>query len=78
MKSRCLKEMARTTLNENPILKSFWANVVDTTCYLMNRALIKSNLNKMLYDSILEGNQIFLSFISLDVNVMFITTIKTT
>ena len=42
--------MARTILNESLIPKTFWANAKNTTCYVMNRALIKLILNKTLYD----------------------------
>ena len=42
--------MARTILNESPLPKSFLSNVVNTTCYIMNRTLIRPILNKTPYE----------------------------
>ena len=77
-KNRCLEEMARTILNESLLPKSFWMDAMNIACYIMNRALIRIILNKTLISSTLEEKQIFLTFISLDVNVMFINMGKTT
>ena len=38
--------MAKTILNKSPLLKSFWVDVINITCYIMNRALIRPILNK--------------------------------
>ena len=38
--------MARTMLNENALPKYFWAEAVNTACYVLNRVLIRPNLNK--------------------------------
>ena len=48
-KNRCLEEMARTVLNENPILVSFQVDAVSTTYYVLNRALIRFILNNTPY-----------------------------
>ncbi|KAH9716551.1 hypothetical protein KPL71_021497 [Citrus sinensis] len=42
--------MARTMLNENSLPKYFWAEAVNTACYVLNRVLIRPNLNKTPYE----------------------------
>ena len=42
--------MARTMLNESNLSKYFWVNAVSTTCYVMNRALIRLILKKTVYE----------------------------
>ena len=42
--------MVRTILNESPLLKSFWPDVVNITCYIMNKALMGPILNKTPYE----------------------------
>ena len=42
--------MARTMLNENDLPKYFWAEAVNTSCYVLNRVLIRPNLNKTPYE----------------------------
>jgi len=49
MKNRTLQEMARTMIFENSIPKHFWAEVINTTCYVQNRILIRPILNKTPY-----------------------------
>ncbi|KAH9767789.1 hypothetical protein KPL71_011399 [Citrus sinensis] len=49
-KNRSIQEMARTTLNENSLPKYFWAEAVNTACYVLNRVLIRPNLNKTPYE----------------------------
>ena len=39
-KNRSLEELARTMLNDNSLPKYFWADVVSTTCHMLNRVLI--------------------------------------
>ena len=36
-----LQEMARTMLNENNLSKYFWAKVVKTSYYVLNRVLLR-------------------------------------
>ena len=49
-KNRTLQEMARTMLNENNLLKYFWAKVVNTSCYILNRILLRPILKKTPYE----------------------------
>ena len=49
-KNRSLKELARTMLSESSLPKYFWADVVSTSCCVMNRVLIRSILKKMPYE----------------------------
>ncbi|KAH9685489.1 Integrase catalytic domain-containing protein [Citrus sinensis] len=49
-KNRSIQEMARTMLNENALSKYFWAEAVNTACYVLNRVLIRHNLNKTPYE----------------------------
>jgi len=49
-KNRSLEELARTMLSESSLPKYFWADVVSTSYYVMNRVLIRSILKKTLYE----------------------------
>jgi len=49
-KNRSLEELARTMLNENSLLKYFWADVVNAACYVLNRVLIRPILKKTPYE----------------------------
>ncbi|GKV40372.1 hypothetical protein SLEP1_g48027 [Rubroshorea leprosula] len=49
-KNRTLQEMGRTMLCENQLPKYFWAEAINTACYILNRVLIRSNLNKTPYE----------------------------
>jgi len=49
-KNRSLEEMARTLLNDTNLPKYFSAEFVNTTCYIMNRALIRPILKKTPYE----------------------------
>ena len=49
-KNRSIQEMVRTMLNENALPKYFWAEAVNTACYVLNRALIRPHLNKTPYE----------------------------
>jgi hypothetical protein len=42
--------MARTMLNEHSLPKHFWAKVVNTACYIINRVVIRSKLEKTTYE----------------------------
>ncbi|KAH9704455.1 Integrase catalytic domain-containing protein [Citrus sinensis] len=42
--------MARIMLNENSLPKYFWAEAVNIACYVLNRVLIRPNLNKTPYE----------------------------
>ena len=41
--------MARTMLCENNLLKYFWGEAINTTCYAINRVSIRSLLSKTPY-----------------------------
>jgi len=62
-KNRSLEEGARTLLNETRLPKYFWADVVHTIYYTLNRVLIKPILKKSPYlmNYIKEENQTFLT-----------------
>ena len=45
-KNRSIQEMAKIMLNENTLPKYFWAETVNTACYILNRVLIRPHLNK--------------------------------
>jgi len=49
-KNRSLEELARSMLNEIELPKYFWADVVSTTCYVLNRVLIRPILKKTPYE----------------------------
>jgi len=49
-KNRSLEELARTMLSESPLPKNFWADAVSTSCYMMNRVLIRQILKKTPYE----------------------------
>ena len=46
--------MARTILNESPLLKTFWPDAINMACYIINRALIRPILNKTTYELYFE------------------------
>ena len=50
MKNRTLQEMARTMIQETDMAKHFWAEVVNTTCYIQNRISIRYILGKTPYE----------------------------
>ncbi|KAK2395594.1 putative mitochondrial protein [Trifolium repens] len=49
-KNRSLQEMARTMMHENNLAKFFWAEAVNTACYIQNRIYIRPILNKTTYE----------------------------
>ena len=49
-KNRTLEEKARTMLCENNLPKYFWAEAVNSACYILNRALIRPILKKTPYE----------------------------
>ena len=49
-KNRCLEEMTRIILNESLLLKSFWVDAMNITCYILNRVLIMPILKKTPYE----------------------------
>jgi len=49
-KNRTLQEMTRTMIHENNSAKHFWAEAVNTTCYVQNRIYIRPILEKTTYE----------------------------
>ncbi|KAK2382366.1 putative mitochondrial protein [Trifolium repens] len=49
-KNRSLQEMARTMMHETKLAKYFWAEAVNTACYIQNRIYIRPILNKTTYE----------------------------
>jgi len=49
-KNRSLQEMARAMIHENNLAKRFWAEAVNTACYVQNRIYIRPMLNKTAYE----------------------------
>jgi len=49
-KNRTLQEMARTMINESNVEKYFWAEAINTSCYIINRVSIRNFLNKAPYE----------------------------
>jgi len=55
-KNRSLEELARTLLNATDLPKYLWADAVSTTCYVLNRLVIRPILKKTLY-KLLKGRK---------------------
>ncbi|WJX39850.1 hypothetical protein P8452_27360 [Trifolium repens] len=49
-KNRSLQEMARTMMQETKLAKHFWAEAVNTACYIQNRIYIRPLLNITTYE----------------------------
>jgi len=49
-KNRSLEELARTLLNATDLSKYLWVDAVSTTCYVLNRVLIRPILKKTPYE----------------------------
>jgi len=49
-KNRSLEELARMLLNATDLPKYLWADAVSTTCYVLNRVLIRPILKKTPYE----------------------------
>ena len=49
-KNRTLIEMARTMLNEYSLPTYFWAEAINTSCYILNRVSKRPILNKTPYE----------------------------
>jgi len=49
-KNRSLVELAKTMLNETELPNYLWADVVSTTCYVLNQVLIRPILKKTPYE----------------------------
>jgi len=60
-KNRSLKEMARTMIHENNLPKHFWAEAVNTSCYVQNRIYIRPILDITTYE-IFKGRRSNISY----------------
>jgi len=69
-KNRYLEELARTLLNETNLLKYFWADAVNTVCYMLNRVK-RSLLKKIPYELSKGRKPKYLILRFLTVNVLF-------
>ena len=49
-KNRSLEELTITMLNENHLPKYFWVDVISTTCYVLNRVIIRPLLKLTPYE----------------------------
>ena len=49
-KNHILKEMARTMLCENNLLKCFWGEAINIACYVINRVSIRPLFTKTPYE----------------------------
>ena len=70
-KNKTLQEMTRTMLNENNLPKYFWAKAVNTSCYILNRVLLRPILKKTPYELWKIRNPTLTISKSLDANVSY-------
>ena len=49
-KNRTLEDMTRTMLIASGLARNFWAEALNTSCYIMNRCMIRPILNKTPYE----------------------------
>ncbi|GAB2297521.1 hypothetical protein Dimus_038476 [Dionaea muscipula] len=49
-KNRTLEDMTRTMLLNSGLSKSYWAEALNTACYILNRALVRPLLHKTPYE----------------------------
>ena len=49
-KNRTLEDMTRTMLIASGISRNFWAEALNTSCYIINRCMIRPILNKTPYE----------------------------
>nr|GEV32178.1 putative ribonuclease H-like domain-containing protein [Tanacetum cinerariifolium] len=66
-KNKTLIEVARTMLADSLLPTTFWAEAVNTACYVQNRVLVTKPHNKTPYE-ILIGNQNYNASIEINVN----------
>ena len=56
--------MARMMLAESGLPKKFWAEAINTTCHILNRAMVRPILNRTLYE-LLKGKKPNVSYFKL-------------
>lgn len=52
--NRTLMEKARSMLSDANLSHDYWAKVVDTTCYVVNKSLMKTLVNKTPYEALAQ------------------------
>ena len=57
-KNRTLEDMTRTMLIASGLAINFWAEALNTSCYIINRCMIRPILNKTPYELFKEENPI--------------------
>ena len=55
-KNRTLKDMTRIMLVASGLPRNFWAEALNTSCYIINRCMIRPLLNKTPYE-LLKGRK---------------------
>ncbi|WVZ95622.1 hypothetical protein U9M48_041357 [Paspalum notatum var. saurae] len=53
-KNRTFVEMARTMLDDHRTPRKFWAEAINTVCYVSNRIFLRAVLNKTSYELLFE------------------------
>jgi len=71
MKNRSSEELAKTLLNETNLPKYFWVDTVNTSCYVLNRVLIRPILKKPPMNYLRVESLTFLTLKFLVVNALF-------
>jgi transposase InsO family protein len=71
-KNRTLVDMARTMLDEYKTSELFWAEVVNTACYAINRLYLHRILKKTSYELLTGKSPMFHILESLVANVLFL------
>ena len=74
-KNGSLQEIARTMLLKSGLSKGFWAEAVNTSCYIQNRVFIRLILNKTPYE-LWKGRKSNISYFHILDSECFILNIK--
>ena len=70
-RNRTLEKMAKTMLCENNLPKYFWVEAINTSCYIINRAMIRPILKKTPYELLEKESLTLTIFIILVANVLY-------
>jgi hypothetical protein len=71
-KNRTLLDMARTMLDEYKTPDRFWAEVINTACYSINRLYLHRILKKTSYELLTGKSLMFHILESLEANVLYL------
>ena len=63
--------MARTMLIESQLLKNFWVEAVNTSCYILNRAMVRLVLMKISYE-LLKDKKSYIAYFRVFESKVFI------